>query len=57
MLGRFPIKWNPVDRRKRPKYQVLSKLRAPAREVCSVRFAGDCMFFPLNDRKLAGISG
>jgi hypothetical protein len=30
-LGRFPIKWNPVDRRKRPKLMDLSKLRAPVR--------------------------
>jgi outer membrane receptor protein involved in Fe transport len=30
-LGRFPIKWNPVDRRKRPELMDLSKLRAPVR--------------------------
>ncbi len=41
-LGRFPIKWNPVDRRKRPKLMDLSKLRAPVRAKLALaqRIAG-----------------
>ena len=42
--GRFPIKWNPVGRRKRPIYRILRKYRAPERAILALALlaAGAC---------------